>query len=109
MGVDVVLKSVDQRGTSSKGRRLTQVDVVLDNEDLFADLCERATQPTLRRVDRYGTLVLTAQDIPQFIADLDTVIEAVGTKSGWSLLMEIRRLAELCRIGPSLELHLEGD
>ncbi|GHJ35480.1 hypothetical protein [Streptomyces sp. TS71-3] len=110
MGVDVVLKQVNQPGTSPKRRRLTQVDAVLDGSDLFARICENSDLPELNRVDPYGTLILTGQDMPQFIFEVDTV------RRTWTqgaperdLLDAIRRLAERCAEDVSLELHLEGD
>jgi hypothetical protein len=108
MGVDVVLKQVSQPGTSPKRRRLTQVDAVLDGSDLFARICDRSTLPMLSRVDPYGDLVLTAAELPQFIAEVDAE-RSRATGSERELLTDIRRLAERCASEASMELHLEGD
>jgi hypothetical protein len=109
MGVDVVLKQVSQPGTSPKRRRLTQVDVVLDGSDLFARICESSDLPLLNRVDPYGTLILTGAEMPQFIAEVDTVRGLVDGESEREILTDIRRLAERRASEASMELHLEGD
>ena len=71
MGVDVVLTQVSQPGTSSKRRRLTQVDVVPDGDDVFARICVRSQLPMLSRVDPYGDLVLTTSEMPQLLAEVN--------------------------------------
>lgn len=109
MGVDVILNQVSQPGTSPKRRRLTQLDVVPDGDDLFARLCERSTLPMLSRVDPYSDLVLTAAEMPQFLAELATELgQARGTRER-ELLGAVRALAERCAGGDGLELLLVGD
>jgi hypothetical protein len=63
MGVDVVLMRVSQAGTSSRRRRLSQLDVVADPDEVFVRICVRSSLPMLRRVDPYGDLVLTAVEM----------------------------------------------
>jgi hypothetical protein len=109
VGVDVVLNQVSQAGTSPKRRRLTQLDVVLDGSDVFARICERSTLPLLSRVDPYGTLILTAAEIPQLIAELDTERGRAAGGPKCDHLADTRRLAERCATEASAELHLEGD
>jgi hypothetical protein len=109
MGVDVVLIQVERSGTSPKRRRLTQVDAVLDGSDLFARICERSNLPMLNRVDPYGTLILTSQDVSQFLSEIDAERNSVDGDSGCDILTAIRRLAERCADEASMELHLEGD
>jgi hypothetical protein len=109
MGVDVVLKRVSQPGTSSKRRRLTQVDLVPDGDDVFARICARSKLPMLSRVDPYGDLILTATEMPQFIAEVDDELGIAGTDLERELLGCVRRLAERCGAETSTELHLEGD
>jgi hypothetical protein len=109
MGVDVVLKQVSQPGTSPKRRRLTQVDAVLDGSDLFARICVSSNLPMLNRVDPYGTLVLTAQEMPQFLSEVDAARSSVDGESERDILADIRRVAERCAGEASMELHLEGD
>ena len=81
MGVDVVLKQVSQPGTSPKRRRLTQVDVVPDGDDVFARICARSKLPMLSRVDPYGDVILTAAEMPQFIAEVNEELGIAGTPS----------------------------
>jgi hypothetical protein len=109
MGVDVVLKQVSQPGTSPKRRRLTQVDVVPDGDDVFALICARSKLPMLSRVDPYGDLILTAAEMPQFIAEVTEELGLAGAPSELEFLASARRLAEQCASEPSTELHLEGD
>lgn len=109
MGVDVVLKLVHQPGSSPRRRSLVGVDAVLDGADVFAGLCVRSGLPMLNRVDPYGTLILTAQDMPQFLSELDAVRGVTGAGSGREVLDAVRRLAERCAAGASMEVHLEGD
>ncbi|MFI7280846.1 hypothetical protein ACIBOV_11320 [Micromonospora chersina] len=109
MGVDVVLKQVNKAGTSPKGRRLSEVDFVLDEADLFARLCENSDLPMLSRVDPYSDLILTAEDMPQFVAEIEATMKLVENSAERRLLSEIRRVAERCAVQASLELHLEGD
>jgi hypothetical protein len=108
MGVDVVLNQVSQPGTSPKRRRLTQLDVVPDGDDLFVRLCARSTLPMLSRVDPYADLVLTAAEMPQLLAELDTELGQAAPAER-ELLTAVRALAERCAAGPGLELHLQGD
>ncbi|MEU4390244.1 hypothetical protein [Kribbella sp. NPDC023855] len=108
MGVDVVLKRVGRAGTSPKKRRLTQLDVVLDEADVFAGVCAGSGLPMLSRVDPYGDLVLTGEEMPQFIAEVE-VEWGRAAEPQRGVLAEVRRLAEWCAAEPSTELHLEGD
>ncbi|MDX6262804.1 MAG: hypothetical protein QOH84_4492 [Kribbellaceae bacterium] len=108
MGVDVVLNQVSQPGTSPKRRRLTQLDVVPDSDDLFARLCERSTLPMLSRVDPYADLELTAAEMPQFLAELDTEL-GQASPAERELLVAVRALAARCAAGTGLEIHLQGD
>ena len=109
MGVDVVLKRVNQAGTSPKRRRLAQVDVVLDGDDLFDRLCRRSTLPMLSRVDPYSDLVLTPGEMPQLLAELTTELGQARSIRERSLILGVRALAERCATDAALELHLEGD
>ncbi|WP_225811037.1 hypothetical protein [Streptomyces spinosus] len=109
MGVDVVLKQVEGRGSSPKRRRLAQVDAVLDGSDLFAHICESSNLPMLNRVDPYGTLILTPQDMPQFISEVDAERSSAEGDAERDILTAVRGLAERCADEVSMELHLEGD
>ena len=109
MGVDVVLNAVDQPGTSSRRRRLTQLDVVPDTRDLFARICGRSKLPMLRRVDPYGDLILSSSEVPQFLEELKAELELTTGDEERSLLTAVSKLAERCLTDPSTELHLQGD
>jgi hypothetical protein len=109
MGVDVVLNEVSQPGTSSRRRRLTQLDVVPDPDEVFVRVCVRSSLPMLRRVDPYGDLVLTAVEMPQLVAELEQELAGSTTISEREVMSAVRRLAERCAAQPSTELHLEGD
>ena len=109
MGVDVVLKQVSQPGTSSKRRRLTQLDVVADADDVFARICERSKLPMLGRVDPYGDLILTALEMPQFLDEVETERRLATGDQERSLLAAVHHLGERCSTQTRTELHLEGD
>lgn len=109
MGVDVVLKRVSQPGTSPRRRSLTQAEVILDSSDLFARICAQSNLPMLSRVQPYGTLILTTDEMPQFIAEIDSTQLTVDDERQHALLAGIRELAERCAREESMEIHLEGD
>ncbi|MEG8281213.1 MULTISPECIES: hypothetical protein [unclassified Streptomyces] len=85
------------------------MDAVLDGSDLFARICESSNLPMLNRVDPYGTLILTSQDMPQFLSEVDVERSSVDGDSERNILTAIRGLAERCADEVSMELHLEGD
>jgi hypothetical protein len=109
MGVDVVLMQVVQRGTSPKKRRLTPVQFVQDEADLFSNLCVHSSLPMLSQVDPYRTQILTSADMHQFIAEVDATRALTAEEREQELLHQIRRLAERCSEIPGLEIHLQGD
>ncbi|RNL84834.1 hypothetical protein [Halostreptopolyspora alba] len=84
MGVDVVLAVVEQRGTSPKRRRVRPVDTVVDTTDGFARLCASSHLPTLRRVDPYGTLVLTPPEMGQLISEIELARVKDASFSRWA-------------------------
>ncbi|MEV6591629.1 hypothetical protein [Streptomyces acidicola] len=109
MGVDVLLMQVRIDGTSSKRHYRSVLDSVPDYSDVFAELCEKSDKPMLGRVDRYGSLLLTSMDMPQFIAEIDGLRSGVNSEERAAVLDEIGRLARRCGEQGNLELHLEGD
>ncbi|MFJ8918575.1 hypothetical protein B046DRAFT_03596 [Streptomyces sp. LamerLS-316] len=109
MGVDAVLMRVEQPGTGPRRRRLTQVDVFVDEADLFARLCTASGLPMLSRVDPYGTLVLTAVEMSQLLSEIDATRRGVTEASQRAALDEVGRLARICQEDSSTELRLEGD
>ncbi|MEU6840534.1 hypothetical protein ABZ930_01505 [Streptomyces sp. NPDC046716] len=109
MGVDVVLVEVEQRGTSSKKRRLTSVASVQDRGDLFSALCATSSLPMLNRVDPYRSQILTSVEMPQFLSEIDVTRDLVKEQRERDVLEKVRELAERCAEATTLELHLEGD
>ena len=104
-----MLNAVDQPGTSSRRRRLTQLDVVPDTRDVFARICGRSKLPMLRRVDPYGDLILTPSDAPQLLEELKAELALTTDDEERSLLTAVSKLAERCLTDPSTELQLQGD
>ncbi|RFU87756.1 hypothetical protein DY218_05745 [Streptomyces triticagri] len=86
-----------------------QEDAVLDGADVFAGICRACDLPMLNRVDPYGDLILTSQDMPELLADIDVVVGAGVAEAERSVLAAVRALAQRCVEESSLELHLEGD
>ena len=104
-----MLNAVDQPGTSSRRRRLTQLDVVPDTHDVFARICGRSNLPTLRRVDPYGDLILTPSETPQLLEELKAELALTTDDEERSLLTAVHKLAERCLTDSSTELQLQGD
>lgn len=109
MGVDVLLMTALQRGTSPKRRQVRPVEILLDPADRFARLCTSSRQPMLSRVDPGKTLVLTRADMPQFISEVETELAASGDREVTDLLQRVLGLARECAARESHELHLDGD
>jgi hypothetical protein len=63
----------------------------------------------LRRVESYGTLILTSQEMGQFISEVESEVALLDDRSIEGCLKEILRLARMCMENRALELHLEGD
>jgi hypothetical protein len=63
----------------------------------------------LERVDPYGDLILSSAEMPQFLEELDHLRAATESAGEREVLMELARLAAVCREDPTLELHLVGD
>jgi hypothetical protein len=62
------------------------------------------------RVDPYGSLVLTSQEMEQFIAEIDSIRDGENLNStAVAVLTEVKRLAVICMNDSALELHLDGD
>lgn len=104
-----MLKRVDRPGTSPRRRRLTQVDVFVDDADTFARICGGSALPMLSRVDLDGTLVLTAADMEQLLTELDGTRSRTTGAAQRAALDAVGRIARICRDDPATELHLEGD
>lgn len=109
MGVDVSLVRVNQRGTSPKRRQVTKVGTFRDVGDRFAGLCSASGLPMLTRIDPYKTVVLTAAEMEQLVAELDALRERDRVPAEVVALVEVRRLALICARDPAMELHFDGD
>jgi hypothetical protein len=109
VGVDVTLVRVEQRGSSSRRRRMSQVDAVLDLHDKFARLCGSSVLPMLSRVDPYGTLILTSGEMDQFISEVEVEFLRVQDPAVKEFLEGALRLAHECREKGEMQLRLDGD
>lgn len=105
MGVDIALFRVEQKGSSSRRRRFIRVDIYYDVGDEFARACAETSLPMLSRVDPYGSVILTSDEMGQFVDEL------IELSAGWqpSFLEPVFGLAAACAANPSMELHLDGD
>lgn len=102
MGVDVTLWRVEKTGSSPRRWRRHRVGMFLDGDESFARACAGSSQPMLTRVDTYGSLVLSSEEMEQFIAELRTLdISDV-------VVVEILDLAQRCTASDH-ELRLDGD
>jgi hypothetical protein len=109
MGVDVLLMRVHKAGSGPKRHLRTVIDSVGDSKDIFAQFCEASRKPMLQRVKPNGSLVLTTLDMPQFIAEIESLRKPAVSAAQKALLDDIERLARTCGDDRTLELHLEGD
>ncbi|MEU4334780.1 hypothetical protein AB0F59_09155 [Micromonospora lupini] len=113
MGVDVELIRVEQQGTSPRRRRDSQVTMVGDVLSLFTSVLERVQRhgrtPMLDRIDPYGLLELTSVEMPQFLSELDVLVEQAESAGEEKVLAAVRRLAETCRDDKALCLRFVGD
>jgi len=113
MGVDVELMRAEQQDTSPRRRRDTQVSVVADVRDRFANALERVQHsgktPMLDRISPYGLLELSPVEMPQFLGELDELVAREEGAAERDILAAVRRLAETCRDDRNLRLRLVGD
>lgn len=106
MGVDIALFRVEQKGTSQRHRRFVRLGVYFDRGDRFAKARSGTSLPMLARVDPYGSLILTSEDMEQFVNEL---VELSSVEGAGEFLEPILELAAACAAGPATELHLDGD
>lgn len=113
MGLDVELIRVEQLGTSPRRRRDTQVSVVPDMGDRFADMLARVQYrgktPMLDRVYPYGLVELAPAEMTQFLSELGEVESSTEGPAEQEILTAVRRLAETCRGDRDLRLRVIGD
>ncbi|MEV0528882.1 hypothetical protein AB0I66_36225 [Streptomyces sp. NPDC050439] len=63
----------------------------------------------LSRVDPYNSQILTAQDMPQFIAEIEATAAQNEDRGVGALLDDLLVLGRRCAAEPGMELHLDGD
>ncbi|GAA2188098.1 hypothetical protein [Micromonospora lupini] len=113
MGVDVELIRVEQQATNARRQRDSQVTTVGDVLFRFASVLERVQHhgrtPMLERIDPYGVLELSSVEMPQFLSELDVLVEQAESAGEEKVLAAVRRLAETCRDDEALCLRFIGD
>ncbi len=63
----------------------------------------------LDRIDPYGTLELSSDEMPQFLSELDQMLAAAVDDRQHQVIEAVRSLAERCRDNQRLALRLVGD
>jgi hypothetical protein len=63
----------------------------------------------LDRIDLYGTLELSWDEMPQFLSELDQLLAAAVDDQEREVLEAVHRLGVRCRDSRSLSLRLVGD
>jgi hypothetical protein len=63
----------------------------------------------LSRVDPYNNQILTAQDMPQFISEIEATLAGSQDRRVDALLGDLLALARRCASEPGMEVHLAGD
>lgn len=63
----------------------------------------------LDRIDPYGLLELTSVEMPQFLGELNVLVEQAEGPDEERILDAVRRLAETCRDSATLCLRFVGD
>ena len=87
--------------------------MVADTRLRFAAAVERAqhggSMPLLDRIDLYGTLELSSDEMPQFLGELDPLLSAAADEREREVLEAVRRLAERCCDDRNLAIRFVGD
>ena len=63
----------------------------------------------LDRIDLYGTLELSWDEMPQFLDELDQLLATAVNEQEREVLEAVYRLGERCRTDRNLALRLIGD
>jgi hypothetical protein len=113
VGLDVELIRIEQMGTSPRRRRSVELAAVGDTRFRFAEAVERAqhrgSTPMLDRIDLYGTLELSWDEMPQFLGELGQLLAVAVDDREREVLEAVQRLGERCREDRNLALRLVGD
>jgi hypothetical protein len=96
-------------GSNPSRWRHEHLKVVSDDGDHFAELCSGCGLPMLERVDPYGSLVLSSEEMEQFLAELAVLRRRETARPYQVLLDQIERLAGECATGVDLQLRIDGD
>jgi hypothetical protein len=90
-----------------------ELAVVGDTRFRFAEAVERGqhsgSTPMLDRIDLYGTLELTWDEMPQFLGELGQLLAVAVDNREREVLEAVQRLGERCREDRNLALRLIGD
>ncbi|MEV4703429.1 hypothetical protein [Actinoplanes sp. NPDC049316] len=112
MGLDVELLRIEQTGTCPRRRQSVEVAVVADTGFRFAGAVERAqhmgSTPMLDRIDLYGTLELSSDEMAQLLDELNQMLEASIDRER-EVLEAVHRLAVRRRADRNLALRFVGD
>jgi hypothetical protein len=113
MGLDVELLQIEQEGTSPRRRKSVEIAWVGDTRFRFAEAVGRAqhkgSTPMLDRVDLYGTLELSWDEMPQFLGELDQLLASATNDLKREVLAAVHRLGERCSADRNLALRFVGD
>jgi hypothetical protein len=113
VGLDVELVRIEQVGTGPRRRQSVELAAVGDTRFRFAEAVGRAqhggSTPMLDRIDLYGTLELSYDEMAQFLDELSQLLVAAANDREREVLEAVQRLAERCRDDRDLALRLIGD
>jgi hypothetical protein len=112
VGLDVELVRIEQPGTSPRRRQSVELAAVGDTRFLFAESVEQAqhggSTPMLDRIDLYGTLELSWDEMPQLLGELGQLLAVAVNDQEREVLEAVLRLAEWCRDDRNLALRFVG-
>lgn len=87
--------------------------MVGDTRFRFAEAVQRAqhkgSTPMLDRVDLYGTLELSSDEMPQFLSELAQLLAVAVNDQERDVLEAVRRLGEQCHDARDRALRFVGD
>ncbi len=106
VGVDVILV---RRGVKCSKTAWSVEELVSDSQDVFSDACVASGTPMLGRVKPYGSLILTSDEMAQFIDEVERVVHSLAPASAPGIFADVLRVAKRCEVDRATELHLEGD
>jgi hypothetical protein len=105
VGLDVEVVRIEQGGTSPRRRQSVELAAVGDTRFRFAEAVERAqhggSTPMIDRIDLYGTLELSCDEMAQFLDELGQLLVAAASDREREVLEAVQRLAERCRDDPA--------